>query len=35
LIGWGGLYFGEYIPSFTEQPLVWAIAGDFLFLVGI
>ena len=34
-IGWLGPYFGEYIPSFTEQTLVWAIAGDVLFLVGL
>ena len=35
LIGWGGPYFGEYIPGFTEQTMTYAIAGDVLLLISL
>ncbi len=35
LLGWGGPYFGEYIPGFTENTMAYAIAGDLLLLIGL
>ncbi len=35
LLGWGGPYFGKHIPGFTEQPMIYAIAGDLLLLIGL
>jgi hypothetical protein len=35
LLGWGGPYFGHYLPGFTEDTLTYAIAGDVLLLVSL
>ena len=35
LLGWGGPYFGDYLPGYTEQTMIWAIAGDVMLLVGL
>jgi hypothetical protein len=35
LLGWGGPYFGHYLPGFTEHTMIWAIAGDVLLVLGL
>ena len=35
LLGWAGPYFGEYLPGYTEQTMIYAIVGDVVLLVSL
>ena len=35
LLGWAGPYAGDYLPGFTENPLIYAIVGDVLLVVSL
>lgn len=35
LFGWVSIYLADYIPGFTDHPLVYAIAGDTLLLASL
>ncbi len=35
LVGWGGPYFGEYIPGFQENLFTVSIVGDVMILVAL
>jgi hypothetical protein len=35
LLGWASPYFGHHIPGYDEHPLIFAITGDVLLLIGL
>jgi len=35
LLGWGGPYFGDYIPGFHENTMTYAIVGDAMLVISL